>query len=165
VLIVPMATPGIEVREIPSVVGERYFHEVHFRDVRVPESARLGPEGEGWEVVGYALQYERVGAPRYARAARTLDRLAARLAAGGALAAAALEERLGEARALCEAARLLSYRVVDQRARRLRRAPTPTWRAWRGPSPSSGSASSASSCSAPRRCKRGPSPTPSSAWR
>ena len=118
VLLVPMSLAGIEVREIPSVVGERYFHEVCFRGVRVPAEARLGPEGEGWDVVTYALQHERVGAPRYARAARTLDRLVA------ALPPAALDDparlaRLGEARALCEAARLLSYRVVDQRARGL----------------------------------------------
>ena len=76
VLLVPVDTPGVEVREIPSVVGARYFHEVFFSDVRVPASALLGPEGEGWNVVNYALQYERVGAARYARAARTLDRLA-----------------------------------------------------------------------------------------
>jgi alkylation response protein AidB-like acyl-CoA dehydrogenase len=116
VLLVPMSLAGIEVREIPSVVGERYFHEVVFRGVRVPAAALLGPEGEGWNVVSYALQYERVGAPRYARAARTLDRLARELPAG-ALDDPALLARLGEARALCEAARLLSYRVVDQRAR------------------------------------------------
>jgi len=116
VLLVPMSLPGIEVREVPSVVGERYFHEVVFRGVRVPEAARLGPEGEGWEVVGYALQYERVGAPRYARAARTLDRLASLLRAAGRLGEPEVQARLGEARALCEAARLLSYRVVDQRA-------------------------------------------------
>jgi alkylation response protein AidB-like acyl-CoA dehydrogenase len=115
VLLVPMTLPGIAVREIPSVVGERYFHEVVFDGVRVPEAARLGPEHEGWNVVSYALQYERVGAPRYARAARTLDRLAASLRAAGALDAERAA-RLGEARALCEAARLLSYRVVDQRA-------------------------------------------------
>jgi alkylation response protein AidB-like acyl-CoA dehydrogenase len=116
VLLAPMDLPGIEVREVPSVVGERYFHEVAFRDVRVPEAARLGPEGEGWAVVAYALQYERVGAPRYARAARTLDRLAERLASAGPLDAGALA-RLGEARALCEAGRVLSYRVVDRRTR------------------------------------------------
>ena len=115
VLLAPMELAGITVREIPSVVGERYFHEVVFDGVRVPETARLGPEHEGWDVVSYALQYERVGAPRYARAARTLDRLAERLLAQGALDAERAA-RLGEARALCEAARMLSYRVVDQRA-------------------------------------------------
>jgi alkylation response protein AidB-like acyl-CoA dehydrogenase len=116
VLLVPMDLPGIEVREIPSVVGERYFHEVFFTDVKVPVSSRLGPEDEGWAVVGYALQYERVGAPRYARAERTLDALAARAEERGLLEQPDVLERLGEARALCEAARMLTYRVVDGRA-------------------------------------------------
>ncbi len=116
VLLVPMDLPGIEVREIPSVVGERYFHEVFFTDVRVPVSARLGPEHEGWSVVGYALQYERVGAPRYARAARTLDGLAQRAREQGRLDEPGVLERLGAARAALEAARLLTYRVVDGRA-------------------------------------------------
>jgi len=116
VLLVPMDTPGIVVREIPSVVGERYFHEVFFDAVRVHESCRLGPEHEGWGVVAYALQYERVGAPRYARAARTLDRLVEHARARGVLDDDGLLARLGEARTLCEAARMLTYRVVDQRA-------------------------------------------------
>jgi alkylation response protein AidB-like acyl-CoA dehydrogenase len=115
VLLVPMDLPGIEVREIPSVVGERYFHEVFFDGVRVPAACRLGPEHEGWSVVTYALQYERVGAARYARAALLLDELAARAAARGALDDPVLLEKLGAARAACEAARLLSYRVIDQR--------------------------------------------------
>jgi alkylation response protein AidB-like acyl-CoA dehydrogenase len=109
--------PGIEVREIPSVVGARYFHEVFFADVRVPVSCLLGPEGEGWNVVNYALQYERVGAARYARAARTLDRLAGFARERGLLKSAAVVERLAEARAICEAARVLTYKVIDGRAK------------------------------------------------
>ena len=116
VLLLPMDTPGVTVREIPSVVGERYFHEVFFRDARVPVACRLGPEGEGWDVVAYALQYERVGAARYARAALTLDVLAEQARAQGLLDDATVAEKLGAARAVCEAARLLSYRVIDQRA-------------------------------------------------
>jgi len=117
VLLVPMDTPGIEVREIPSVVGERYFHEVFFTDAKVPVACRLGPEHEGWEVVSYALQYERVGAARYARAALTLDRLAEHARERGVLDDPRIQERLGQARARCEAARLLSYRVIDLRAK------------------------------------------------
>jgi len=116
VLLVPMETPGVTVREIPSVVGDRYFHEVFFSDARVPASCRLGPEGEGWDVVSYALQFERVGAARYARAALTLDVLAERAQSSGLLGDPTVPEKLGEARAVCEAARLLSYRVIDQRA-------------------------------------------------
>jgi alkylation response protein AidB-like acyl-CoA dehydrogenase len=116
VLLVPMDTPGIEVREIPSVVGERYFHEVFFSDVRVPESCRLGAENEGWEVVTYSLAFERVGAARYARAALILDELARLAEERGQLENPTLQEKLGEARALCEASRMLTYRVIDLRA-------------------------------------------------
>jgi alkylation response protein AidB-like acyl-CoA dehydrogenase len=116
VLLVPMDLAGIEVREIRSVVGDRYFHEVRFQDVRVPAGQRLGPEGEGWSVVTWALQYERVGAARYARAARTLDALVERVRRLGRLGEPGLLERFGEARAVCEGARVLAWRVIDQRA-------------------------------------------------
>jgi alkylation response protein AidB-like acyl-CoA dehydrogenase len=119
VLLVPMDSPGIAVREIPSVVGERYFHEVFFTDVAVPVDVLLGQENNGWSVVNFALQCERVGAARYARAAVTLDKLAAVAAERGMLDDPMVVERLGEARALCEAARVLVYRVIDIRARGL----------------------------------------------
>jgi alkylation response protein AidB-like acyl-CoA dehydrogenase len=112
-----MDLSGIEVREIPSVVGERYFFEVFFTDVRVPVACRLGPEHAGWDVVTWSLAHERVGAARYARAAHTLGALAEWARERGLLADARLRERLGEALALCEAARLLVYRVIDLRAK------------------------------------------------
>ncbi len=115
VLLCPMDLPGIEVREIPSVVGDRYFFEVFFTDVRVPADCRLGPENEGWGVVTYSLAFERVGAARYARAALTLDELAKRASERGMLEDPRVLEKLGEARALCEASRLLTYRVIDLR--------------------------------------------------
>jgi alkylation response protein AidB-like acyl-CoA dehydrogenase len=117
VLLVPMNTPGIEVREIPSVVGERYFHEVFFSDVTVAEDVLLGEENNGWNVVNFALQCERVGAARYARAAVTLDQLAEVAAGRGMLDDPIVVDRLGEARALCEAARVLVYKVIDIRAK------------------------------------------------
>ena len=119
VLLAPMDLPGIEVREIPSVVGDRYFFEVFFDDVRVPVACRLGPEHEGWDVVAWSLAYERVGAARYARAARTLDELARLAEQRGLLGDPRILEKLGEARALCEASRLLTYRVIDLRARHM----------------------------------------------
>jgi alkylation response protein AidB-like acyl-CoA dehydrogenase len=117
VLLVPMDSPGIEVREIPSVVGERYFHEVFFTDVTVPTSVLLGPENNGWDVVNYALQFERIGAARYARAAVTLDKLVEVAGERGILNDPIVLDRLGEARALCEAARVLVYKVIDIRAK------------------------------------------------
>ncbi|PXX01637.1 acyl-CoA dehydrogenase family protein [Mycolicibacterium moriokaense] len=117
VLLVPMSTEGISVREVPSMVGERYFHEIYFTQVRVPVDCRLGPENGGWQVVTFALAQERVGAARYARAARVIDALAADAAELGRLDDPLLQVRLGAARAACEAARVLAYKVIDQRDR------------------------------------------------
>jgi alkylation response protein AidB-like acyl-CoA dehydrogenase len=123
VLLVPMSADGISVREVPSIVGERYFHEIYFTDVRVPVDCRLGPENEGWQVVTFALAQERVGAARYARAARVIDELASDAARRGQLGDPLLQVRLGSARAACEAARVLAMKVIDQRDRG--EAPTP----------------------------------------
>jgi len=117
VLLAPMDAPGIVVREVPAVVGERYFHELFFDDARIPASCRLGPEGEGWNVVSYALAYERVGAMRYARAGLTLDALARHAQESGQIEDPVVQEKLGAAREAVEASRLLSYRVIDLRAR------------------------------------------------
>ncbi len=60
-LLIPMDTPGIEVRPVPNLVGQHSFNQVFFNDVRVPVENRLGAEGEGWRVVMGALANERSG--------------------------------------------------------------------------------------------------------
>lgn len=57
--IVPMDAPGIEVRPIKQMSGGSSFNEVFFSDVRIPDSMRLGPEGEGWKVALTTLGFER----------------------------------------------------------------------------------------------------------
>jgi alkylation response protein AidB-like acyl-CoA dehydrogenase len=59
--LVPMKTPGIEIRPIRMITGESEFSEVFLRDVRVPASALLGRENQGYEVVSSALVNERSG--------------------------------------------------------------------------------------------------------
>jgi alkylation response protein AidB-like acyl-CoA dehydrogenase len=117
VLLAPMDAPGVTVREVPAVIGERYFHEVFFDDARISVACRLGPEGEGWNVVSYALAFERVGAMRYARASLTLDALAEAARERGLLDDPVVQEKLAAARCAVEASRVLSYRVIDLRAK------------------------------------------------
>ncbi|MET0324500.1 MAG: acyl-CoA dehydrogenase family protein, partial [Ilumatobacteraceae bacterium] len=57
--IVPMDLPGIEVRPIKQMSGGSSFNEVFFSDVRVPDSMRLGDEGDGWRVALTTLGFER----------------------------------------------------------------------------------------------------------
>lgn len=116
VFLLPMDRTGITVRPIASVVGDGDLHEVFLDDVEVFEAERLGPEGKGWEVIRYSLNYERVGIPRYALASKTLERAVAdlrqqdRFGPGAEVAAAS-------ALAACEAARMLVYETVDKRIR------------------------------------------------
>jgi alkylation response protein AidB-like acyl-CoA dehydrogenase len=99
-----------------SKIWTSYCNYAHHCFLVVRVSCRLGPENEGWDVVTYSLAFERVGAARYARAALTLDELARLAAERGLLEDPTVLEKLGEARALCEASRLLNYRVIDLRA-------------------------------------------------
>lgn len=119
IFLVPMDTPGITVRAIPSLIGHGDIHEVFFDDVVVPATARLGEEGQAWAIISYALGLERVGLARYAFSRRVLDRMVAELQAQGLFADDAVRTQAARALAACEAARLLVYRVVDQRARGL----------------------------------------------
>lgn len=117
ILIVPMDTPGITVRQIPSIIGEGDIHEVFFDDVVVPQAARLGEEGQGWEIIAFSLKNERLGIPRYHLARAALDRAVGILKDQGEFAGEAVRIEAGNAAALCEAARLASYAIVAQRAR------------------------------------------------
>ena len=123
IFLLPMSSGGIVVREIPSLVGRGDIHEVFFDDVFVPTSARLGEEGQAWKIITYALANERIGIPRYALAEKILERTVRHLQSTGDYAPAAVRQRAAQALAACRAAQLLSYRVIDQRARGLQ--PTP----------------------------------------
>jgi alkylation response protein AidB-like acyl-CoA dehydrogenase len=116
VLLVPMSSEGIEVREIAGLAGEHQFHELFLDEVRVPVAARLGVENRGWDLVRQLLAFERVGSPRYASAEVELERLADWAVEGGLCDDPEVAQILGRARTACAAARLLVYRVVHERA-------------------------------------------------
>lgn len=120
ILLVDMASPGIQVKQIPAIIGEGDIHEVFFDDVFVPAEDRLGAEGQAWEIINFALQNERTGIPRYAFSRRALDRAVAQMQAEERFDDdPVFQDRAGRALALTEAARMLVYRVVDQRAHKL----------------------------------------------
>jgi alkylation response protein AidB-like acyl-CoA dehydrogenase len=58
-LLLPMDTPGIEVRPLKTMTGGKEFNEVFFTDVRVPQSNIVGKRGEGWRVGNTTLRHER----------------------------------------------------------------------------------------------------------
>ncbi len=58
-LLVDMATPGVTVKPIITIEGDREVNEVHFEDVRVPVENLVGEEGKGWTYGKVLLQHER----------------------------------------------------------------------------------------------------------
>ena len=123
VLLVDMDSPGLAVRPIRGIVGEHSFCEVFLDDVRVPLRNRLGGHGEGWAVVREALAFERVGAPRWARASRLLDECVLWALDHDRFDDPELRRVAGEAWTACEVARVLYYRVIDERAKQLPPSP------------------------------------------
>ena len=61
-LLFDMDLPGITVRPIISISGDHELNQVFFDDVRVPASALLGQENQGWTIAKYLLLHERGGA-------------------------------------------------------------------------------------------------------
>jgi alkylation response protein AidB-like acyl-CoA dehydrogenase len=72
-LLVPMDSPGIEVRPIKNMSGSAMFAEVFFDNVRVPIESRLGDEGNGWQVTVSALASERSSIAEVQGLARKLE--------------------------------------------------------------------------------------------
>jgi alkylation response protein AidB-like acyl-CoA dehydrogenase len=63
--IIPMDAPGVTVRPIIDLTGGHDFNEVFFDEVRLPATALLGEEGNGWRQVTAELSLERSGPERY----------------------------------------------------------------------------------------------------
>ena len=60
-LCIDLTTPGITVRPIISISGEHELNQVFFDAVRVPATALIGEENQGWTIAKFLLQHERGG--------------------------------------------------------------------------------------------------------
>ena len=119
--LVPMDTPGIEVRPIHTVGGER-TNITFYNGVRVPDSARVGEVDGGWEVMKVALAFERQAGGQ-GETVRLLERAVqwARTAPGAdgepLLADGSVRERLARIAVGSEVGKLLRYRLAWTSAR------------------------------------------------
>jgi alkylation response protein AidB-like acyl-CoA dehydrogenase len=124
-LLIPLDTPGIEVRPIESFAGDHFAHlynHVFFEDVRVPVENRVGKEGEGWAIICSALQNERSGIAEVNRHNQALERLiklagTSRIAGKPALENAGLRRKLAAFDARIEGARLNGLRTLTKQVR------------------------------------------------
>ena len=58
-LLIPMDTPGIEIRPLVDMTLDAGFNEVFFTDVRIPVGNIVGERGQGWLVANKTLVHER----------------------------------------------------------------------------------------------------------
>ena len=58
-LLIPMDTPGIEIRPLVDMTLNASFNEVFFTDVRILAGNIVGERGQGWLVANITLVYER----------------------------------------------------------------------------------------------------------
>ena len=74
-ILVDMNTPGVSVRPIITIEGEREVNEVHFENVEVPVANLVGEEGKGWTYGKLLLQHERTNIAGVARSKYRLGKL------------------------------------------------------------------------------------------
>ena len=58
-LLVDMHSPGVTVRPLVQMTGEKGFNEVFFEDVKVPKKNLVGEKNQGWQVAVTTLMFER----------------------------------------------------------------------------------------------------------
>jgi alkylation response protein AidB-like acyl-CoA dehydrogenase len=117
-----MRTPGITIRPIETIAGERHFCEVFYDDVRIPLTDVVGGIGNGWSVALSTLSFERGTAfmAHQLELSRTVEGLidVARRIPGvngkPAIQDDAVAARLGELRADVASMRAMTYMSVSR---------------------------------------------------
>ncbi len=121
-LLIPMDTPGIEVRPIPTIDHWHHVNEVFLNDVRVPCENLVGEEGGGWTCAKFLLDRERLSpatVPRLARLAEQVGQLLEERGAGrpGSPSQHVLMERLYLAQAGVKGAREMLLGAIQEEMR------------------------------------------------
>ncbi|MFE3068749.1 acyl-CoA dehydrogenase family protein [Streptomyces sp. NPDC059247] len=111
--VLDMTDPGVEVRPLRQITGEAEFNEVFLTGVRIPDTHRLGAEGDGWRVAGTTLMNERVsiGGARLPREGGMIGKAAATWRARPGLRTHDLHRRLLGLWIDAEVARLAAERL------------------------------------------------------
>jgi len=113
-VLIPMTTPGIEVRPIITIGGHHEVNQVFFDDVRVPQANRVGPEGEGWTVAKYLLEFERGGSFASGRIALNMARLKRMAKVNGLDQDQAFKRRLAQLEIDAEAIAMSELRMLSK---------------------------------------------------
>ena len=113
VLLVPMNTPGLEIRRTKMITGGAEFSEVFLKDVRVPTGSILGKQGQGYEVVSSALINERTGIASGIRFDRSLAELIETARMTGAAADPVWRQRIADLAIRAKIMNAMALRVLS----------------------------------------------------
>ena len=116
-LLIDMKSPGITVRPLVQMTGDRGFNEVFFEDVKVPRENLVGDLHDGWRVANATLAHERnmLGATtRTQQMFLGLLRLARSRTRGGRVAGEdpVLRQKLADLETRVEAMKMHAYRQL-----------------------------------------------------
>jgi 3-oxochol-4-en-24-oyl-CoA dehydrogenase len=109
--LVPMGSPGIEVRAMHTLGGER-TNVTFYNEVRVPDSARVGEVDGGWDVMAVALAFERQPAAN-GETRRLFARALAWAQGSGTIDDPVARDRLARVAVDIEVGRLLGDRLAS----------------------------------------------------
>ncbi len=112
-VLIPMDTPGIEVRPLITLGGHHEVNQVFLTDVRVPQANRVGEENDGWTVAKYLLEFERGGSFYTGRINVNLGRLRKLAAEAGCLDDPAFQKRLAELEVEAQAVSVSELRMLS----------------------------------------------------
>lgn len=112
-VLIPMDTPGIEIRPLITLGGHHEVNQVFFTDVRVPQSNRVGSENDGWTVAKYLLEFERGGSFHTGRINVNLARLRKLAREAGCLDEPGFRQRLAELEVEAEAVSMSELRMLS----------------------------------------------------
>jgi len=124
-LLVDMHSPGVTVRPLVQMTGEKGFNEVFFEDVKVPRKNLVGEKNQGWQVAVTTLMFERssIAAMRdMMTSVNKLAKLAKTIGRNGGTAWDDSDVRQHIAGFACDAA-ALRYSNLRQLTRRLKGLP------------------------------------------
>ncbi|MGQ9572799.1 MAG: acyl-CoA dehydrogenase family protein [Dehalococcoidia bacterium] len=123
--LVDMKTPGITIQPIINMANVHSFNQVFFEDVRVPKSALLGQENQGWYIAAMTLDFERstLVAAGVSMATRSLADLASycretKIDGRRLVDDPLVRHKLAEMAIEIEVGKYMVYRVVSQQARK-----------------------------------------------
>jgi alkylation response protein AidB-like acyl-CoA dehydrogenase len=119
----PLDSPGVDVRPLRQMTGGACFNEVFLDDVRLPDELRVGAIGDGWKVATTMLGFERDASGDDTTLGGSWIQVLALAEAMSKRGDAAVRPLLADAYARHVLARVDAARDLDDRLRGLPRGP------------------------------------------